>query len=112
MAANIEVGKRSIDLPNRLDSWAKVSETLRKIVQGEAKDVEGFETLYASAESSRSEYAGSKLEGLRRVLRDGQHVSERHFLDTLLPWIAGKALEVDSLFKDQNNQIPVREPIF
>ena len=100
----------SIILPNKLDSWAKVSENLRKIVQGEVRDVEGFERVYTSIEAYRPKIAEPKFAGLRLVLRDGRHVSERHFLDTLLPWIASKALEVESLFRDQNYQLPVRSP--
>jgi poly(ADP-ribose) glycohydrolase len=102
--AGTEFNQRSIILPNKLDSWAKVSENLRKMVQGEVRDVEGFERVYTSIESFRPE---PKFAGLRRVLRDGRHVSERHFLDTLLPWIASKALEVERLFRDQNYQLPL-----
>ena len=108
--AGTEFSKCSIILPNKLDSWAKVSENLRKIVQGEVRDVEGFERVYTSIESYRPKISEPKFAGLRRLLRDGLHVSERHFLDTLLPWIASKALEVESLFRDQNYQLPVRSP--
>ena len=107
-ASGTESGKRSIILPNKLDSWARVSDNLRRIVQGGVQNVADFETAYTCIESFRPKLAEPKLEGLRRVLRDGRHVSERHFLDTLLPWIAGKALEVEDLFRDQNHQLPVR----
>ena len=102
--------QRSIHLPNTSESWPRVSENLRKISEGKLQDVEGFEKLYTCIESTRTGKAEPKFASLRRVLRDGDHVSERHFLDTLSPWIAGKALEVDSLFRDKNHQLPVRFP--
>ena len=100
-------------LPNTLETWPKARETLRRIRDGEAKDVDTFEKLYALNESptiTRARAAATPQfvpVALRRVLRDGDHVSERHFLDTLLPWVAGKALDVEQLFLEHNHQLPV-----
>ena len=100
-----------VRLPNLLDTWPGVSETLRKICEGEVKDVETFEKLYATTDCNpaRAVYGPPKFVALRRVLRDRDHVSEAHFLGTLLPWIAAKALEVEDLFIDHNHQLPVIE---
>ena len=102
-------------LPNTLETWPKARETLRRIRDGEAKDVDTFEKLYAQNESptiTRARAAATpKFLSLRRVLRDGDHVSERQFLDTLLPWVAGKALDVEQLFLEHNHQLPVNNTL-
>ena len=101
----------TIALPNTFETWPKVSENLRKIREGQVRDVEEFEKLYIQLEvgSKRAKDAKPTFATLRRALKDADAISEPHFFDTLLPWIAGKALEVDDLFKAQGHEILVRE---
>ena len=100
----------TIALPNTFETWPKVSENLRRIRGGQVRDVQEFEKLYTQLEvGKRTKDAELNFATLRRVLKDANAISERHFLDTLLPWIAGKALEVDDLFQAQGHEIPVRE---
>ena len=103
--------KSAIRLPNTFEAWPRVSENLLKIRGGQVRDVQEFEELYTQLECSpkRAEDAKPNFATLRRVLKDANHISERHFLDTLLPWIAGKALEVGDLFTAQGHEISVRE---
>lgn len=103
-----EKERSTISLPNTYSSWAKVSENLRKIQEGRVREVHQFEELYPLLEFSRESDADPKFATLRHVLNDAEHITERHFLDTLLPWIARKALEVDELFRSRGHQISVR----
>ena len=100
--------EKTISLPNTFETWPKVSANLRSIQDGQVHDVEEFEKLYLQLEFTAARALRTpKFATLRSVLKKAEHVTESHFLDTLLPWIAGKALEVDELFQAQGSELPV-----
>ena len=71
-------------------------------------DLEEFEKLYLQLEFTATRALRTpKFATLRAVLKKAEHITESHFLDTLLPWIAGKALEVEELFQPQDSKLPV-----
>lgn len=73
------------------------------------QDVEEFEKLYLQLEFTGDRALRTpKFATLRAVLKAAEHITESHFLNTLLPWIAGKALEVEELFRAQGHKLPVR----
>lgn len=100
--------ENAISLPNTFETWPRVSENLRNIQEGQVHDVEEFEKIYLQLEfTAERALRTPKFATLRTVLKRAEHITESHFLGILLPWIAGKALEVDELFHAQGNKIPV-----
>ena len=97
----------NIRLPNTLETWTQVCEVLKTISEGKVRSVEDFEDVYPKLFTTSKRYGHPKFASLRRVLKDAEYVSESHFLDTLLPWMARKALEVEELFKSQDHKLRV-----
>ena len=97
-------------LPNTYERWPEVGSVLTNIRDGEVCSLEDFERLYPRLEFERPHRVSQipTFSSLRRVLRNGKHFTTAHFLSTLLPWIAAKALQVQELFKDKGHRLPVR----
>ena len=97
----------TFSLPNTFKTWPRVSDSLRKIQEGQIRELQEFEKIYPQLEFSRESEADPKFGTLRHVLNDAKHITEPHFLGTLLPWIAGKALQVEELFRAEEHKLPV-----
>ncbi len=94
-----------LSLPNTRPEWSKLREGLQKLAE---KQVRGVEELEAFIEGNdRWSVIHPPFDVLRRVLKDADHVSSEFFAETLLPWVAKKALQVEELFKEQGHKIPV-----
>lgn len=98
----------TVSLPNTFKRWPEVSENLKKIREGKIQELEEFEKVYTELEHYRESEATPTFSCLRHVLKDGKHFTEHHFLSTLLPWLADKALQVEELFKNEEHRLPVR----
>ena len=95
------LGKRSIRLPNTYDSWPKIKEDLSALSMKTRKGLDPFErALERDGESV-------ELALLKKVLTKAVYVTEEQFYETLMPWIAGKALQVETLFKETDYKIQV-----
>lgn len=97
--------KSLLDLPSTYKEWPKIAKDLKNLAEKKVRGVDAFEGI--CAEHDRWEQVRTPFSLLRRVLSDGTHVTEEFFCDSLLPWIAGKALKVEELFKDTDHQLPV-----
>ena len=99
-----------LDLPSKYKEWPNIAKDLKSLAVAEKKShgvsLDAFEVI--CAEHDRGEQVRRPFSLLKRVLRsDGTHVTEEFFCESLLPWIAGKALKVEELFKDTDQQLPV-----
>ena len=94
-----------VGLPNTHKDWSRVKEGLQKIAEKHAVGLDAFERILEL--NDRWELVHPPFKALRRVLSEGNHVTEEHFCETLLPWIAKKALQVEVLFKDVDFELPV-----
>lgn len=90
-----------ISLPNTYTTWPKLCDHLRALSGKSAKGPEAFQqTLERDGENIA-------LALLEKVLGKAQYISDDHFYETLLPWLASKALQVESLFEESNYTILV-----
>ena len=94
-----------VNLPSTYKQWPEIKDDLTNLAEKKLRGVDAFEDV--CKKHDRWEPIKPPFSLLRRVLSDGSHVTEEFFCETLLPWIAGKALQVEELFKDANQQIPV-----
>ena len=101
MAAKIE----TVSLPNIGKEWSKVKDDLKKLAKKKVVGLDAFEAIYKA--NDRWMNVAVPFNVLRRVLQDGTHVTEEFFCESLLPWIAGKALQVEQLFKETKHKLPV-----
>ena len=97
--------KGLLDLPSTYKEWPKIAKDLKNLAEKKVRGVDAFEGI--CAEHDRWEQVRTPFSLLRRVLSDGTHITEEFFCDSLLPWIAGKALKVEELFNDTDHQLPV-----
>lgn len=92
-------------LPVLYESWPKLKADLKALA---AKDITGISSFEEVLEKNdRWENVGVPCELLRKVLREERFFSTEHFSDTLLPWLAQKALDVEHLFQDSEYKIKV-----
>ena len=103
MAVSQSTGR--LDLPSKYKEWPKIAEDLKKLAEKKVRGVDAFEDI--CAKHDRWEQVRRPFSLLRRVLSDDTHVTKEFFCESLLPWIAGKALKVEELFKDTDQQLPV-----
>ena len=94
-----------VELPNTQDHWKVLKTGLANLAEKKVKGLEAFEKLLS--ESDHWESVSTPFSLLRQVLSRDEHFSEEYFCETLLPWIAGKALQVEELFKDSGYKLPV-----
>jgi len=94
-----------VNLPSTYKQWPEIKDDLRNLAEMKLRGVGAFEEV--CKKHDRWEQVKTPFSLLRRILSDGTHVTEEFFCETLLPWIAGKALQVEELFKDANQQLPV-----
>lgn len=102
-----EMAARSefVELPNIQDHWKVLKPGLKNLAEKRVKGLEAFEKILS--ENDHWESISTPFSLLRQVLSSDGHFTEEYFCETLLPWIAGKALQVDELFKDSGHKLPV-----
>ncbi len=91
----------TISLPNTYSTWPEISGHLAALSSKAESGPVAFQRVL--------EYDGESvaLSLLDKVLGKAQYITEDHFYGILLPWIADKALKVESLFKESNYSILV-----
>lgn len=94
-----------VNLPSTYKQWPEIKDDLRNLAKKKLRGVGAFEEV--CKKHDRWEQVNPPFSLLRRILSDGTHVTEEFFCEILLPWIAGKALQVEELFKDANQQLQV-----
>ena len=87
-----------VKLPNTQDHWKDLKVELANLAEKKVKGLEAFEKVLS--ENDHWQSVSTPFTLLRQVLSRDQHFSEEYFCETLLPWIANKALQVEKLFKD------------
>lgn len=100
----------SLTLPHGAPIWPTVKEKLQKVSD---KTLLGLDGLSAVIMIS-SEWGLDRpplLSVLAKVLSRGDHFTTEQFSDDILPYIAGKALQVETLFEDKNIQVNNQELI-
>ena len=90
-----------VQLPNLHSRWPKLQSGLRTIRAVEKNDLGNLEAYFQDNEIAKN------LTILKKVIADGIHITEVHFLNVLLPWLADMALQVEVLFKEVNYKLPV-----
>ena len=104
MAVSQSTGR--FDLPCKYKEWPNIAKDLKNLAEKQVRGIDAFEDI--CAKHDRWEQVRRPFSLLQRVLSaDGTHVTKEFFCESLLPWIAGKALKVEELFKDTNQQLPV-----
>ncbi len=98
--------ERYVSLPNTRPEWSNLRVGLKNLAEKRVRGVEEFEAFIESNDPYQVIHPPFNV--LRRVLKDADHVSEEFFAESLLPWIAKKALQVEELFQDCNHKLPVR----
>ena len=106
MAARTEV-ERFVELPNIQDHWKSLKPGLVNLAEKKVKGLEAFEGILS--ENDHWESVSTPFSMLRKVLSSDGHFTEEYFCETLLPWIAGKALQVEELFKESGFKLPVSQ---
>ena len=87
-----------MELPNAQDHWENLKVGLTDLAEKRVKGLEALEKIVC--ENDHWETISAPFTQLRRVLAEDKHFTEEYFCEKLLPWIAGKALQVEVLFKD------------
>ncbi len=88
-----------ISLPNTYDTWHKKSGRLLSLSNKSERGPEAFQhALERDGENVT-------LALLDKVLAKAQYINDDRFYGTLLPWLASKALQVESLFKESKYTI-------
>ena len=95
-----------VELPNIQDHWKDLKVGLASLAEKKVTGLEAFEKILS--ENDHWESVSTPFHLLRQVLSRDGHFSEEYFCETLLPWIANKALQVEVLFKDNGYKLPVR----
>ena len=109
MAERKEIGP-FVELPNTQEHWLKLRVGLTDLAEKKVKGLEVLEEILA--ENDHGQAISTPLSLLRKVLSDGSHFTEEVFCETLLPWIAGKALQVEELFKESGYKLPASRILF
>ena len=94
-----------MELPNTQDHWKELKVGLAKLAEKKVKGLEAFEKILS--ENDHWESVSTPFSLLRQLLSRDTHFTEEYFCETLLPWIADKALQVEELFKDSRYKLPV-----
>lgn len=97
--------KRFTSLPNTASEWPGVRGGLQKLAEKKVRGVEELEAFFER--NDRYKVIHPPFNVLRRVLGEADHVTEEFFAETLLPWIAKKALQVEELFQEYGYKLPV-----
>ncbi len=97
--------ERYVSLPNTRPEWSNLRVGLKNLAEKRVRGVEEFEAFIESNDPYKVIHPPFNV--LRRALKDADHVSEEFFAESLLPWIAKKALQVEELFQDCNHKLPV-----
>ena len=101
-----KTGKKDfILLPVLYKSWPELKLDFSSLADKTLKGIDGFEEVVKK--NDRWENINTPFNLLRRVLEEEEFFSTDHFCDTLLPWLARKALDVEDLFKDSEYKITV-----
>lgn len=95
-----------VELPNTQERWKNLKVGLTNVAEKKIKGLEAFEKFVCENDLWESTSAPFSL--LRKVLAHDKHFTEEFFCETLLPWIAGKALQVEELFKN-GSRLPVSQ---
>ena len=93
--------KKKIALPSTYDTWPEIRGHLTALSSRAKRGPEAFHCVLERGGESVA------LDLLDKVLGKAEYITGERFYDELLPWIAEKALEVDSLFKESNDKIVV-----
>ncbi len=94
-------------LPPLYESWPKLKGDLNALAAKDIQGISSFEEVLEKNDRWKNVHLPCNL--LRGVLKDGIHFSTEHFCDTLLPWVAQKALDVEKLFKESEYKLKVRK---
>lgn len=87
-----------MELPSSQERWESLEVGLKELAEKKVKGLEAFERFVCENDHWDSISAPFSL--LRKVLADDKYFTEEFFCETLLPWIAGKAVQVEQLFND------------
>ncbi len=98
--------KDFIYLPNTYPSWKDLRKDLESLQRKEVVGIPALEDILKK--NDRWENIHPPFNLLNNVLKKDAHFTTEYFCETLLPWLAGKALQVQELFADQDFKIPVR----
>jgi hypothetical protein len=94
-----------VELPNIQDHWKDLKVGLTNLAEKKVKGLDAFEKILS--ENDHWESVSTPFSLLRQILSRDAHFTEEYFCETLLPWIADKALQVEELFKDSGYKLPV-----
>lgn len=94
-----------IHLPVLYENWPKIKADLKALADKDIKGISRFEEVLQR--NDRWENVKVPCNLLRNVLEEERFFSTEHFSDTLLPWLAQKALDVEQLFKESDNKLKV-----
>lgn len=92
-----------MELPNAQERWKNLKVGLTDLAKKKVKGVEAFEQFVRENDDQKSPFSL-----LRMVVANDKHFTEEFFCETLLPWIASKALQVEELF-DKGTRLPASQ---
>jgi poly(ADP-ribose) glycohydrolase len=91
---------RKYTLPHGEAKWSQIKDQLEKLSNGTVKGVQGLREVIAIS----PQWANPNppiLNTLGKVLNDGEHWNIEEFGDDILPYIAKRAMEVETLFPEK-----------
>ncbi len=95
-------------LPVKYRTWPVLRDSLGSLANKDSRGVDALSDILIK-DTKIKRKASNDLTLLRSVLKEGAYdITEEHFDDLLLPWLAKKALEVKDLFEDTDHKLPVR----
>lgn len=95
-----------VELPNAQERWKNLKVGLTDLAEKKVKGLEAFEQFVC--ENDDRKFISAPFSLLRMVVANDKHFTEELFCETLLPWIANKALQVEELF-DNETKLPVSQ---
>ena len=94
-----------IHLPCTYNEWPKLKTDLCNLAEKKITGLDAFDEILK--ENDRWENIHLPHALLRRVLKEDKVFTQEYFCETLMPWIAGKAVQVEELFKESEYRLMV-----
>lgn len=96
--------KKFVHLPNTCSWWKEFKSFLIKLQQ--AKEILSIDDYIVAFKENDPFKEAKELKNLKFACQNSPNtpVDEKTFIEELLPWLAGKALAVEQLFVENDNQ--------